>query len=214
MRKLLLLAFILYSFQQVSAQAREATQDYLKTQQPAAVIEYPYAEDLVEGALKNQFEKQGAKVSSSKGMMIVKNVSISAGTENQILDLYFKIDRKSRKDKEISVVYLSAGHPGENIAIRASGDRFGVAESIQFLNGLVPVLENYSVSLQVTEQEDVLKKADKKYSGLISDSVDYQKRKLTLEQKIVENSKAQEAQRLDLERQRQILEALKARKKS
>src|SRR5687767_9375624 len=114
------------------AQSKEGTLEYMKTKQPAAVIEFPYAESVVEGAIKSHFEKQGAKISDSKGLMIIKNASLSG--ESEPLDLYFKIERKSRKEKDFTVVTLAAGHPGENIAMRQADDRFGLAQSQAYLN--------------------------------------------------------------------------------
>ncbi|MBC8032808.1 MAG: hypothetical protein H7Y03_01585 [Chitinophagaceae bacterium] len=213
MKKILLLIVIAGSSLSVMSQAREGTLEYLKTQQPAAIIEFPYAPEVVEGAIKSEFEKQGAKISSSKGLLIVKNASVETGQEKQILDLYFKIERKSRKDKDISIVYLTLGRAGENIAARTASDRYGVTESKTVLNSFAPSIENHSLGLQIIDQEEVIKKANKKYSGLQEDSVDYYKRKLALEQKMTDNSKQQNEQRIVLERQRQVLEALKVRKK-
>jgi hypothetical protein len=209
MKKILLAAFFACTTLLSMSQAKEGTLEYMKTRQPAAVIEFPYTEDVVEGAIKSHFEKQGAKITDSKGLMIIKGASVSEET----LDLYFKIERKSRKEKEFTTVYLAAGHPGENIAARTSEERFGLAQSQAYLNSVAPYIENHSVGLQVIEQEETIKKANKKYNGLVTDSIDYQKKKLALDQKITDNSKLQEDQRVELDRQKQILEALKARKK-
>lgn len=213
MKKVLFAAFFISIAQLSLAQSKEGTLEYMKTKQPAAVIELPYTDEVVEGAIKSHFEKQGAKITDSKGLMIIKNASLSEGGESQTLDLYFKIERKSRKEKDFTIVYLAAGKPGENIAARQGDDRFGLAQSQAYLNSVTPHIENHSVGLQVIEQEEVIKKANKKYNGLVEDSIDYQKKKLALDQKITDNSKMQEDQRVELERQKQILEALKARKK-
>jgi len=211
MKRTLLTVILAFAILLSIGQAKEGTLEYMKTKQPAAVIEFPYAEAVVEGAIKSHFEKQGAKISDSKGLMIIKNASLSG--ESEPLDLYFKIERKSRKEKDFTVVTLAAGHPGENIAMRQADDRFGLAQSQAYLNSVAPHIENHSVGLQVLEQEEQLKKANKKYTSLVEDSIDYQKKKLTLDQKILDNSKMQEDQRVELERQKQILEALKARRK-
>lgn len=213
MTKILLTAFFAFTTLLSISQSKEGTLEYMKTKQPAAVIEFPYSEDVVEGAIKSHFEKQGAKISDSKGLLIIKGASIGAGSDNEPLDLYFKIERKSRKEKDFTTVYLAAAHPGENLAARTGEDRFGLAQSQAYLNSLSPQIENHSVGLQVIEQEETIKKANKKYNGLVADSIDYQKKKLALDQKIVDNSKMQEDQRVELERQKQILEALKARRK-
>lgn len=213
MKKILLLILSVSVTSLVIGQVREGALEYGKTQQPAAIVELPYAPDVVEGAIKNHFEKQGAKVNNSKGLMVVKNASMDGAQSNQVMDLYFKVEKKNRQDKNSSIITLSGAHPGENITARVTSDRYGVDEAKEFLTSFTPKVEDYQVVLQIEEQEELLKKADKKYTGLVEDSVDYQKKKVTLEQKIVENSKAQKDQKVLLEKQRQVLEALKARRK-
>jgi hypothetical protein len=207
----LLLIITLLHFSAMS-QSREGTVDYQKTRQHAAIIELPYSTEVLEGAFKDIFSKQGAKKSESKGFQVFRSARLEEGSSNPLYDLYFKIDRKSRKEKDISIVYLTVAHPGENIAVRLADDRYGQDDAKAFLNMVTPKVEAYNLELQINAQEEEIKKADKKYNSLVADSIDFQKKKLTLEEKIAANSKSQEEQRKETARQREISEALKGRR--
>jgi hypothetical protein len=59
----------------------------------------------------------------------------------------------------------------------------------------------------------VIKKAEKKYNSLLSDSTDLYKKKQQLEEKITENSQSLQSQQAELEKERLALEAIRQRKK-
>jgi hypothetical protein len=81
------------------------------------------------------------------------------------------------------------------------------------LNGQIEASAAFDLELQIKEQEEINKKANKKLADLMDDSTNLQKKKLKLEQDIVENSKRQEQQRAEIEKQKQIFEKLAARRK-
>lgn len=212
MKRVLLLVVVVLFARFSIAQSQEGTIDYMKTQQPAAIMELPYPENVVQGALKDFFGKQGSKGANSKGLLVYKNVRAEGGADSPLMDMYFKIDRKSRKEKDVTVVYLTAAHPGENIAVRLPSDRYGVERGRDFLNSITPALEAYNLELQITDQENEVKKADRKYNSLISEGEDLVKKKKSIEDKIAANIKDREEQRVNLEKQKAILEALNKRK--
>ena len=69
MKKLVVLFVSLLSAGIIYAQpqATEGSAEYQKTQQPAAIIELPYAENVVEKAIAEYMAKKGSKGSDSKG---------------------------------------------------------------------------------------------------------------------------------------------------
>jgi hypothetical protein len=69
------------------------------------------------------------------------------------------------------------------------------------------------LELQIKEQKEILKKEDKKLASLVSDSVSLQKKKVRLEEEIVENVGKRQSQKAAIEKQRQIFEKLAARRK-
>lgn len=183
--------------------------EYQKAKLPAAVIELPYAPSTVEATFNEHFSKKGQKASSSKDYQVYRGVSLG----NERYDAYVKVERKSRREKEAAVVYMVVTKPNELITAKAGNDHNGVEHAQQFLDQLVPEVEAYQLKLDIAAQEEVIKKEEKKYASLISDSTDLAKRKLQLEEKIQQSSAALQAQQAAMEKERQALEAIRSRKK-
>lgn len=212
MKKSLLILFILASAKLSFSQAVAGKVDYQKSSQPATIIELPYNPDLVNAALKDHFSKKGVKESSSKGFSVYKGIQLTAADPTPS-DLYFKIDRKSRKESDIAVVYLVVTKPNENPATRSSEDNYGMDQAAIFLSDIGPSIEAYSLNQNIKGQDDAVKKAEKKYNNLVDEGKDLEKRRKSLEDKIQENFRDQENQRNEVEKQRQALEALNSKRK-
>ncbi len=178
---------------------------------PAAVLEIPYSTETVESAVEEYFAKKGFKATKSRDYQLFRNVP--AGSSNTGFDVYVKADRKSRKEKESSVVYFVMGRPNEVLSNRTAGDHFGVEEARDLLDDFTPHLEDYSLRQEIAEAEESLKKMEKKQAGLLGDSTDLAKKKLQLEEKIQQNSTAMQTQAAEIEKQRLLLEATRARRK-
>jgi hypothetical protein len=186
MKKHLLLLIVLFVFKVTTyaqALAYEGKLDYQKTMQQVAIIELPYKTDVVEDAIKDYMVKKGFKSSSSKGFDVFRGIKLDDGDADQS-DLYFKIDKK-KKDKDYSVITLLATKANGDILARPATDSTGQMEKAKsFLNNLVPYIDAHNTDVQVNDQQDVLKKAQKKMNGLISDQGDIEKkiRKIQAEQ--------------------------------
>src|ERR1043165_4396212 len=90
----------------VYGQAKEGTVKYQDAQQPAAVIELPYPADVVNAAMKDYLSKKGKSRSTDiKGFITFRNTQ-PLQNDSVNADLYFKIEKKSRKEKEATVVSL------------------------------------------------------------------------------------------------------------
>ena len=76
--------------------------------------------------------------------------------ENDLHDLHFKIESKSRKESNISLVYLLVGRPGENVGARTSDDRHKIAEAKDFLNEMLPTVDAYDLEVKIKDQEDFI----------------------------------------------------------
>src|SRR6476620_5015337 len=102
MKKLLIaaLTLLIAGFTYGQQQATEGRSEFQKTQQPAAVITLPYQDDVVEKAIADYMSRKGIKGNSSNGYKLYRNYKL--GTSDQPSDLYFKVDRKSRSEKDIS----------------------------------------------------------------------------------------------------------------
>jgi hypothetical protein len=210
---LLLAAFVSSLIAYAQTTASEGSTDFQRTTQPAAIIELPYAEKVVEKALKEYMSKKGYKESESKGFKVYRGYKLRT-IHDYSSDLYFKIERKSRREKDLTVVFLVAGKTGEDIKTRLVSDNLSIDGAKDLLEDMVPGIAAYDLEVQIQDQDDVLKKADKKYSGLLDDQKDYEKRIKNLEDKLVENKKNQEKQLEEVKKQKELLQTLKDKRKS
>ena len=212
MKKVVLVLFFAVMTQIGWAQARLTTAEFQKTMQPGLEIEYLFAEKTVDQAIEQKMQKAGYKGKEVKGFMMYRGIRLSE-FKNQELDLYIKVERKSRKEKDNSFVTLliSSGYE------RFIGDTTSaeiMEQGKQFLANLLPVIEAHDLELQITDQENATEKAEKKLNGLISDGESLVKKKEKLEKEIEENKQKIEEQKAELERQKQIGTTLKAKRKS
>lgn len=211
MKKILFLALVTIAFNSLMAQSRYTTAEYQKIVRPAVANEIPFPEKTVSDAIENKMGKLGYKGKSSKGFTVYSGVRLpELGTE--AYDLYYMIDKVSRKDKGNSTVTLMISKGFDNF-VSDSSDAAVIASAKTYLNNLREMVAAYDLELQITDQEDVIKKADKKYTNLVDEAADLQKKKRKLEDQITENTAAQAAQKTEAEKQRQILETLKQKRK-
>lgn len=88
-----------------------------------------------------------------------------------------------------------------------------LAKAQEYLNGLFPVIAAYDLELQIADQEELVKKADKKYSNAVDEGESLEKKKKKLEEDIEDNIKDQATKKQEAEAQRQVLQTLKAKRK-
>ena len=146
----------------------EGTVEYQKGEKRAAIVEVPFPPDIVEGALKDQLAKSGVKEEKLKGMQVFKNARLSP-TDGEVADLYFKVVKKSRKEENISIVYLIMGRPNENVALRTADDAFRIQDAKAFLGTLHPQVESHDLERNITKNEHNIKKSEKKLKDLQDD---------------------------------------------
>jgi hypothetical protein len=178
---------------QVSAQTDpiEGTVEYQKGVKRAAVIELPFSPDVVEGALKQYLAKGGIKEERLKGMQVFKNARLTP-TDGEAADLYFKVDKKSRRDDNASIVYLIMGRPNENVALRTADDAYRIQDAKAFLGSFQPQAQSYELEQNISRNEDNIKKSERKMNDLQDD-------RKRLEKKIQEQQ--QELDRLKAEKE-------------
>jgi hypothetical protein len=206
--------FIMFScclFTGAFAQTRPATTEYQKITRPALVNEVPFSAKTVENAIEDSFLKLGYKSSSSKGFTVFKGVHLKELGPDP-LDLYFMVDKKSKRDKENSIVTMMISK-GFDAFINDSSDAVTFGNAKNYLDSLRNTVASYDLEQQISAQEDEVKKADKKNSNLSDEGKDLEKKKRKLENDIKDNFKDQENQAKELDKQKQILETLKTKRK-
>ena len=214
MKKILLVLTLSVFIKYASAQEIvEGKVDYQKKEQAALMVELPYPPGVVEDAIKDYLNKRGLKSNQSKGYNLFKGTRLDSlsGMDH---DLYFKVERKSRKEKDASVVYMFVTRPNENPTERLTGETSGLSSARSFLSGLIPTVDAHNLEVEIGGQENEIKKAEKKYENLVDDGNDMQKRLKKLQDNIEENKKAQERQKQEIEKQKGILENMRGKRKS
>ena len=211
MKKYLYTLIVLFGFNYGAfAQAQYKFIDFKDAQKPAIVNDLPYPEKTVDGALADKLGKLGYKGKESKGFTMYKNVSMSdLGPGNY--DLYFAMDKKSKKEKDVTTVTMLISKGNDNF-VSDSSDSQIIANGKQFLENLVTGVAAYDLELQIQTQADIVKKEEKRLKSYGDQGDDMQKRKKKLEQQIEQNQKDQDAEVRELQKQKDLYETLKMRR--
>ena len=192
-----------------NAQAYESTADFDKKKYTAFLAEYPYQVPAVENALLKRFAKLGYRPRVEKGIFNKdKGYQIFAGsimndiTEGQA-DFMVKVENKSRKGKEVSLLTMIIIQGGEALGRSVSAAR---AEKVKtYLNAMLPDIEAENLELDIKAQEEAIMKAEKKLEGLKSEEKD-------LEKKLENNRRSQKDTENEIKAKIEGLNALKGKR--
>jgi hypothetical protein len=217
MRKFTLALILLSASIYLNAQAYEDKIEYNKQKQACIVIEYDFPPQAVENAVISKMGQLGYKgkeekgvFNKDKGFRIYKGAMIADISPSRY-DYVINIDRKSKKESDAAVLYLIILKDDANALTRLNNVELNGAKT--FLQDLYPQIEEANLELQITAQEDVVVKAEKKLKGLQTDKDDMEKKIKKLQDDIQTNEKNQESQTAEIENQRKALDALKGKRK-
>lgn len=218
MRKFILSLIFLPASFLLKAQAIEDKIEYNKEKQACIVMEYDFPPQAVENAITARLSKLGYKGKEEKGMFnkdkgfrVYKEALIGDISPSRY-DYIINIDRKSKKESDAAVLYLIIMKDDANALSRLNTEELGSAKA--FLYNLLPDIEAANLELQITAQEDVVAKAEKRLKSLQTDKDDMEKKIKKLEDDIKANEKDQEKQHAEIENQRKALDALRAKRKA
>jgi len=212
MKRLLFSAIILVVFSNlIFAQAYEGTTKYDKKTQRTVMIDYSYPPEAVQNAFVQKMSQLGYKpkeekglFNSDKGFLVFKNAYVTQ-ISDQAIDYIVKVERKSRKESDQSVIYMIMLKGDQNVLEGMGANEVSGAKT--FLDELLPEVEAANLELQIKDQDDKIAKAEKKLKGLKDDQAN-------LEKKLKENSKDQEDTVAEIAAGKQALEALKLKRKT
>ena len=182
------------------------------------VIYSQYPPEIVEDALKEQLGKLGNKGKENKGFLArsgfleFKNASVPEYNISGV-DLVFKVERRSRKESDESVVYLVVGKSADNFATSDTDPEL-IESAKSFLSAQLPHIEAHNLEVEIGKQDEVVKKAEKKLTNLQDDQRDLDKKIKDLQSKLEQNKKDIEKQNGELEKQRLSLEGMKGKRKT
>ena len=181
-----------------------------KSDKVSATIELPYDPDVVERAIKENMLKSGIRDDVSKGFQIYKGARLTPA-DGELADLYFKVDRKSRRENS-AVVNLVIGRPNENVAIRTLDDAYRNEDAKTYLQTLIPIIEAYNLEVQITDQLNLITKQEKKLTNLEEDQKSLENKIRNFEDKLAQLKKEIEAQNAELDKQRSVRDAMQGRR--
>jgi hypothetical protein len=217
MKKCLLLLLIAFAIvQATSAQASYTSVSYNKSSQPALMLELPYNEEVSEGFIVDNLKKTGYdpetkgklfwKQNKLNGFYIFKDVRLEGASGTA--DLYFKVDQKSKRQKNASVIYLLIGK-GENNFVSSDSDNNTYNAAKRFLNGFIDKSAVYKLDLDIKNQEDVVKDNEKKLDKLKDGEKDMIKKIDQLQKDLKKNHEDQKDQEKRIEDEKKKLDDLK-----
>ena len=199
------------------AQAKEGTIEYKKKKQQCFFINYNFPPEAVENALIGKLSRMGYKGRGEKGMFN-KDKGFNVYKETTLTDIspgkydyVVNIERKSKKESDETILYLLILNNDVNALPLLSKEETKKAKS--FLEDLTPEVEGAHIDILIAAQLGVVTNAEKKMKQLQTDSVELQKKIVKLQEEMLINSKAQEAQLTEIANQKKILEAIQTRKK-
>lgn len=205
MNRTILLFCLLLTISIAYGQAQKGSVSYQKRQQTAAVIELPYTPNIVMAALNDYLSKKGrSKSTDLKGFTTYRNTTPVANDSTNA-DLYFKVERKSRQDKETTIVSLLLTMPSDETTNPTNQHYLNMDEAKVYLNELTPAIEAYNLELQIKDQNGAVTAAEDRYKNLTNEGSDLEKRKEELDRKIHNNKMEQQAQLNEIELQKQKL---------
>ena len=193
-------------------QAREGWVESQKKQQPAAIIELPYSPELVSSALNDHLSKKGRSRSTDiKGFTTYRNTQ-PMQNDSINADMYFKVERKSRQEKGITVVSLLVNAPTE-AASTDSLRYLRMEQAKTYLNELIPAIDAYNLEGVIKDQNESLIKAESKLKSLVNDGKDLEDKRTSIDKKIADNKAEQQNQVNEIEAQKAKLAGTVAQRK-
>lgn len=208
--KRIMIGLILLGALALQAEAQKQTKQYLgkvkyqKTEQEATIFEVPYPANQVEEGLKDLAAKQGIKVREKNGFYEARNL-VMKNLDNNKHDVYYKVDKEGKND---SKVYMILAEPGEDLANRTSSHAAlagSAAGGAVILASIAPHLDEHDFNMVKLDQEDAVKKAEKKLANLQDEQAKLQKRLADINKELEKNAKDQNLAATELESKKSVL---------
>jgi hypothetical protein len=144
-----------------SAQSISTAVQYDKTSRQGLMLYLPYSDEVAEGTILAKLKEIGfqpetkstlfLKQNKVNGFYVYKGVTLNGDTP-QVVDLYFKVDRRGSKKEAQSVMYLLASKGGENF-VSETTDAVAYTAAQNFLNGFITETATYKHTLDVQAQK-------------------------------------------------------------
>ncbi len=211
MKQLFLMIVVCIITLSVNAQSQTGITTFNKSPQSSVIYNLPYSEEAVANAVENKMNSYG-KPKKVKGFMMYKNVFISE-ISDQPLTLYFTTEKKSKRDNNNAVLTMMIADGADKFFTTEENPELFTKAKI-YLDSFEKAVAAASLELNIKDQDDAVKKADKKLKNLRDDGIDYEKQKKKLEAKIAENITDVANQEKEAAKQKEQLDALIKQRKN
>ena len=180
------------------------------------LIELNAPPDIVEDAINRRFKLQGSKPKETKGFLVYRNVVMPRIDPVKQMDAFIKVERKSKKEKDKSIVYFIPTIAGEISGDKSKSDTAANITAIEngdaFLLGLVPGVAMGVHEKDFANQQMLVKKEEKTLANLKDDQSSLEQKLKKLQDDIQYNKKAQEKQTIEVDKAKTKLNELIAKK--
>lgn len=204
------LIFLLFSAAFVHAQDFGEL-EWQKKKIPAFVTEISQPPSVTEDAIRQKLTQLGYNGKETKGVYVYKGIRIPE-ISNESYDILLRVERKSRKEKDESVVYFAVSRGNDNY-IKADADTETIVKIKKYCLNFLPWAEAEALEVEIRDQESKVKSVENKLKDYIDESESLVKKKKKLEDDIETNKQNIEKQKADVENQKKALDILRAKRK-
>ena len=178
---ILLTSAILFSGNFIYGQARDASIMIDKENRNAVMITVEQPEKITRDALQQRMERSGLKEKEKKGLVSYKGVTLSEISPGKV-DIYTKVEEGPNNS---SVVYMAVSTGYDNFTNSAADS--SITQNVKtFLESFVKDAEIHSVDVGISNQIKDVTKDEKNYQRLLNEQKDLQKKKSSIESRLVE----------------------------
>jgi len=179
---------------------------------PAMTVEVYQNTNTTETAIKEYFEKLGFFAKPQKGILSYKNIKLS-DIDDDPYDVLIKVDRRSKQEKDASIVYFSMAKNYDQY-IKKSSDAKLLKRAETFINEFKLLANEKALQIEIKNQQDKTKNAEKKLKELNEEKESMEQKIIKLTQQKEEKIKDIQKQEQEVDNQKKALENLLGKKKS
>ncbi|HUQ97442.1 MAG TPA: hypothetical protein VM010_07245 [Chitinophagaceae bacterium] len=200
-----------------NAQSYTTAVKYNKVERQGLILQLPYNEAVSEDFIIDNLKKTGFdpetkgklfwKQSKLNDFYVFKGVTLNGAPVP--VDLYFKVDQRSKKVKDQSTISMLVSRGDETFIGPGEDTAFIAAQN--FLNAFVPQSASYKLNRDIDDQEKAVRDAEKRLEKLQGDEKDLARKIESLQKDLRDNQSEQEAQRGKIETERTKLSELKGK---
>jgi hypothetical protein len=217
MKRILLLFACILMLVTIRAQSYTAPIDFNNAERQGLVLQLPYNESVSEDFIVDNLRKTGFEP-ETKGKLfwkqnkihdfyVFKGVTLNGAPEP--IDLYFKVEPRNKKATNQSTISMLVSRGDETFIGPGEDTAFVAAQN--FLNNFVPQSASYKLNLDIENQDKAVRDAEKHLEKLLADEQDLHRKIEQLQKNLRNNQSDQQAQRRQIDTERQKLVDLKGR---